>query len=69
MRFKPYSLSFRGKNAVFPLTSGRAALCRRLAFSPFSKVKRSNISIYFIEKKLAAWPVPPLKKRVGGRMG
>ena len=25
MRFKPYGLSFRGKNAVFPLTFGRAA--------------------------------------------
>ena len=25
----------RGKNAVFPLTSGRAALCRRLAFHLF----------------------------------
>ena len=24
---KPYGLSFRGKNAVFPLTLGRAALC------------------------------------------
>ena len=28
-------LSFRGKNAVFPLTFGRAALCRRLAFHLF----------------------------------
>ena len=35
MRFKPYGLSFRGKNAVFPLTFGRAALCRRLMFASF----------------------------------
>ena len=39
--FQTYGLSFRGKSAVFPLTSGRAALCRRLAFYLFSKVKRS----------------------------
>ena len=26
MRFKAYGLSFRGKNAVFPLTLGRASL-------------------------------------------
>ena len=32
MHFKPYGLSFRGKSAIFPLTLGRAALCRRLAF-------------------------------------
>ena len=42
-RFKPYGLSFREKNVFFPLTFGRAALCCRLAFSPFSKVKRSKI--------------------------
>ena len=41
---KPYGLSFRGKSAVFPLTPGRAALCRRLRVSPFSKLKRSNAS-------------------------
>ena len=41
---KPYGLSFRGKSAVFPLTPGRAALCRRLRVSPFSKLKRSNVS-------------------------
>ncbi|MDM8217286.1 hypothetical protein QUW15_14150, partial [Desulfovibrio piger] len=43
-RFKPYGLSFRGKNAVFPLTLGRAAPCRRLRVSPFSKLKRSRIT-------------------------
>ena len=30
-----YGLSFRGKSAVFPLASGRAALCRRLALYLF----------------------------------
>ncbi|MCI7567856.1 MAG: hypothetical protein MSH25_00540 [Desulfovibrio sp.] len=37
LRFKPYGLSFRGKNVVFPLTLGRAALCRRLAFHLFQR--------------------------------
>ena len=36
--FKPYGLSFRGKNAVFPSGFGRAALYRRVAF-PFCKGK------------------------------
>lgn len=30
LRFKPYGRVFRGKNALFPLTFRRAALCRRL---------------------------------------
>ena len=34
-RPKPYGPAFRGKNMVFPLTQGRAALCRRLAFFAF----------------------------------
>ena len=40
-RCKPYGLSFCGKNAVFPPTFGRAALCRRLF--PFSKLKRFRL--------------------------
>ena len=36
LRFKPYGLSFRGKHAVLLLTSGRAALCCRLAFCFFN---------------------------------
>ena len=51
-RFKPYGLSFRGKNAVFPLTLGRAALCRRLRVSPFSKLKRSTSRAFSVWKKL-----------------
>ncbi len=35
-RCKPYGLSFRGKNAAFPLAFGRAAL-RRLAFNLFQR--------------------------------
>ena len=33
--FKLYGLSFRGKSAFFPLASGRAELCRRLALRLF----------------------------------
>ncbi|HIX40719.1 MAG TPA: hypothetical protein H9857_07975, partial [Candidatus Desulfovibrio intestinigallinarum] len=47
--FKPYGLSFRGKSAVFPLTLGRAALCRRLRVSPFSKLKRSRVRTHYQE--------------------
>ena len=43
MRFKPYGLSFRGKSAVFPLASGRAALCRRRACHLFSKITRADV--------------------------
>ena len=39
LRFKPYGLAFRGKNAVFPLGFGRAALCRR-AFAFFKRKMR-----------------------------
>ncbi|WP_300773809.1 hypothetical protein, partial [uncultured Desulfovibrio sp.] len=35
MRCKPYGLPFRGKNAVFPLKLGRAALCRASHFAIF----------------------------------
>ena len=40
-RCKPYGQSSCGKNAVFPLTLGRAALCRRLF--PYSKLKRFRL--------------------------
>ncbi len=33
----PYGLALHGKNAVFPLTLGRAALCRHLAFPLLQK--------------------------------
>ena len=36
-RLKPYSLPFHGKNAVFPLSLGRAPLCRRLAVHLFQR--------------------------------
>ena len=46
-RPKPYGLSFRGKDAVFPLTLGRAALCRRLASCRFHwrELERIRIEI------------------------
>ncbi len=37
----PAACRFAEKTRFFRLASGWAALCRRLAFSPFSKVKRS----------------------------
>ncbi|MDM8217263.1 hypothetical protein QUW15_14035 [Desulfovibrio piger] len=48
------------ENAVFPLTLGRAALCRRLAFLPFSKVKRS--------KNKSAKKFCPLKSKTARRL-
>ncbi|MCI7568890.1 MAG: hypothetical protein MSH25_05885, partial [Desulfovibrio sp.] len=61
-RFKPYGLSLRGKSAVFPLSSGRAALCRRLALYLFQK-KCSCIAPGDGSRKkssgVAAMPHPP----------
>ncbi|WP_300808562.1 hypothetical protein, partial [uncultured Desulfovibrio sp.] len=45
---------FRGKNAVFPLTLGRAALCCRLRVSPFSKLKRSKNTFIFFGREPAS---------------
>ncbi len=42
---------FAEKTRFFRLASGRAALCRRLAFSPFSKVKRSRHHL----RPLSSW--------------
>ena len=43
---------FAEKARFFPLTLGRAALCRRLRVSPFSKLKRSKKKYLMLQKCL-----------------
>ncbi|WP_300774867.1 hypothetical protein, partial [uncultured Desulfovibrio sp.] len=44
LRFRSYGLPFREKNALMPLTLGRAALCPPPRMWPFSSAKGSDPS-------------------------
>ena len=50
---------FAEKTRFFRLASGRAALCRRLAFSPFSKVKGSIRTLFLSALRKGCPPKPP----------